>query len=88
MDSVEWKQCGSYVTGVVGGATMLMVSMRLLNPESASYPLLFCVSPSVPEKGVVDAVVKYLRTNTSGRHYDAASEVMLALKEAFPCRSN
>lgn len=64
---------------------VLATSMKLLHPDAASYPKLFCVESSRPVKDLLDAAVGYLQHNPNGRHYDAASEVVLALEQAFPC---
>ena len=83
--SIEQKQCGSYILGVMSGANMMMIGTKQLHAESAAYPVLFCVTPSVPTPQLVDVVVKYLRANPEGRQYDAGSEVLLAFREAYPC---
>lgn len=84
-ESVEHKQCGSYILGVMSGANMMMIGTKQLHSDSVAYPVLFCVTPSVPVKELIDAVLKYLRSNPAGRRYDAGSEVLLAFREAYPC---
>ena|SRR5580700_2062755 len=83
--STEHKQCESYIAGVVDGINTLVSSMKLLHPGGPEYPKLFCVTHPEPIKDLVDASTEYLSRNASSRHYDAASEVLLALQEAFPC---
>jgi hypothetical protein len=61
------------------------LGMKQLHPDSTIYPVLFCVTPSVPTSQLVDIVVKYLRANPAGRKYDAGSEVLLSFRDAFPC---
>jgi hypothetical protein len=85
-ESVEHKQCGSYILGVMSGANMMMIGTKQLHPDSTIYPVLFCVTPSVPTPQLIDVVVKYLKANPEGRKYDAGSEVLLSFREAFPCR--
>jgi hypothetical protein len=84
-NSLERQQCESYIAGVADGINTLMTSMRLLHPDSPSYPKLFCVASSKPVRDLVEATTGYLLRNPGRRHYDAASEVILALEEAFPC---
>jgi hypothetical protein len=83
--SVEHKQCGSYIVGVMSGANMMMIGTKQLHEGSSAYPVLFCVTPSVPTAELIDVVVKYLRAHPGDRKYDAASEVLLSFREAFPC---
>lgn len=83
--SVEIRECGSYIMGVMSGTTMMMVSLQILHPESNAYPMLFCVKSAEPTEHLIDVVVKFLRGQPGTRHYDAASQVLLAFSEAFPC---
>jgi hypothetical protein len=84
-ESLEHKQCESYIAGVVDAINTLTTSMKILHPGGPEYPKLFCVTPSEPIRSLVDATTGYLSRNPGSRHYDAASEVLLALQEAFPC---
>jgi hypothetical protein len=84
-DGPDRKQCESYIAGVVDGVNTLTTSMKLLHPGGPDYPKLFCVTSLAPIKSLVDATTGYLSRNPGSRHYDAASEVLLALQEAFPC---
>ena len=83
--SADYSQCESYIAGVADGTNTLMTSMRLLHPEGPEYPKLFCTATGTPTTSLVEAVTGYLSRNAGSRHFDAASEVLLALREAFPC---
>jgi hypothetical protein len=83
--SGEHRECRGYVLGVTSGANMMMAGMRQNHSQSDAYPLLFCVSPSVSTARLVDIAVAYLKAHPSERRYDAASEVLLSLRAAFPC---
>jgi Rap1a immunity proteins len=85
VESAEHNRCEGYIVGVVEGINTLTTSMKLLHPGGPEYPRLFCVAPSEPIKNLVDATTKYLSHNPGSGHYDAASEVLLALQAAFPC---
>jgi hypothetical protein len=85
--SPERKLCEGYIAGVADTANTLTMSMTLLHPGEPEYPKLFCVASSEPIKNLVDATTGYLSRNPGSRHYGAASEVLLALKEAFPCNA-
>jgi hypothetical protein len=80
------KQCESYVDGVVSGINTLTTSMRILHPGSGSYPQLFCVPRFTATNDLVAATVSYLKQHTENQHYDASSEVLLALQQAYPCK--
>jgi len=82
--SDRWR-CEGYVQGVANGATMLAISMRQIHPGSDKFPLLFCVASTVPAEQLVSAAINYLKSNPGSRHYDAASELLLAFQQAFPC---
>lgn len=84
--SAERKQCESYIDGVISGVDTFTISVRLLNPGSTSYPRLFCVPRFTGPKDLVAATVKYLERHADTRHYDASSEVLLALQQAYPCK--
>lgn len=88
VDSVGHKQCESYVAGIVDGINTMAISMKLLHQGEPEYPKLFCVASSDPIKSLIDAVIGYLSRNPDSRHYNAASQVLLALQEAFPCKAN
>lgn len=87
-NSVERKQCESYIEGVVSGINTLTISERLLHPGIDSYPQLFCVPRFTGTKDLVAATVNYLEHHADTRHYDASSEILLALQQACPCKSS
>ena len=84
--SVEWKQCESYIAGVVSGISTLTTSMRILHPESSSYPQLYCVPRYTATAELVAATADYLLHHLDTQHYEASSEVLLALQRAYPCK--
>jgi hypothetical protein len=85
-DSVDRKQCESYIDGVVSGINTLITGMRILHPGNSSYPQLFCVPRFAATKDLVAATVSYLKQHTESQHYDASSEILLALQQAYPCK--
>jgi len=84
-DSAVDKQCVSYIAGVVDGIDTLLTSLRLLHPFNDAYPTLYCLPPATSAKDLVAPIVDYLRNHAATRHYGASSEVLLALKQAYPC---
>ena len=82
----ERKQCESYVDGVLSGINTLITSMRILHPGSSSYPQLFCVPRFTATKDLVAATVSYLKHHIESQRYDASSEILLALQQAYPCK--
>lgn len=86
--SAAHKQCASYIAGVVDGIDTLETSLRLLHPFNNAYPQLYCLPPETPAGRLVAPVVDYLLKNPATRHYGASSEVLLALKQAYPCASS
>ncbi len=84
LDTAKEKECESYIVGVTDGVATLSTSMRLLHPDSDAYPKLFCAETATPEQ-LMRATRAYLLKNPSTRRFNAASEVMLALQQAFPC---
>lgn len=83
--SAAHKQCVSYIAGVVDGIDTLLTSLRLLHPFNNAYPQLYCLPPGTAATTLVAPVVDYLLKNPATRQYGAASEVLLALKQAYPC---
>jgi len=83
-DAAKEKQCEAYVRGVADGVTTLTVTAGILHPDSQLYPRLFCVE-DVTSDELVRAVRRYLTDNPSTRHFNAASQVILALQGSFPC---
>lgn len=45
----------------------------------------FCAPETVTAGQLMDIATKYLKDHPEARHYTAASQVSLALSEAFPC---
>ena len=84
--SVARVRCDSYIAGVVDGVDTLIISLRLLHPFNGAYPKLYCLPPRTAAKSLVSPIVHYLRDHPSTRHYEASSEVLLALEQAYPCR--
>jgi hypothetical protein len=60
--------------------------MRILHPESSSYPQLFCVPRFTATKDLMIATVSYLKQHAESQGYDASSEILLALQQAYPCK--
>lgn len=85
-DPMKEKECKAYVNGVADGVTTFTVTVQLLHPNDPSYPRLFCTETVTPEE-LVRATRKYLASHPKTRQFGAASQVMLALQQAFPCRS-
>lgn len=85
-DPMKEKACKAYINGVADGVTTFTVTVQLLHPKDPSYPRLFCTEAVAPEE-LVRATRKYLANHPETRHFGAASQVMLALQQAFPCRN-
>ena len=87
-DSAAHKQCVSYIAGVVDGIDTLITSLRLLHPLNGAYPRLYCLPPGTAATSLVAPTVDYLQKYPGTLHYGASSEVLLALKQAYPCASS
>jgi len=48
----------------------------------------FCIPKNIIAKQLVDIVTQYLKEHPADRHYTAASEVYVAITNAFPCPKN
>jgi hypothetical protein len=48
-------------------------------------PRLFCLPTGIDDIQLVKVVVKYLGNHSEQLHYEASSQVLAALKDAFPC---
>jgi hypothetical protein len=83
--SATHKQCVSYIAGVVDGIDTLMTSLRLLHPFNSAYPQLYCLPPRIAATSLVAPTVDYLVKHPATRQYGASSEILLALKQAYPC---
>lgn len=86
--SADWVRCEGFVHGVARGVTILSIALYQARRDREDYPLLFCIDKSVPPKKLIVIAVDYLRSHPDDRHYDAASELLLAFREAFPCPSS
>jgi hypothetical protein len=62
-----------------------VTSMRILHPGDNRYPQLFCGANVASPNDLVAAAMSYLRSHPESRHFGAASEVLLSLKQAYPC---
>lgn len=87
-DSATHRQCVSYIAGVVDGIDTLITSLRLLHPFNDAYPRLYCLPPGTAARDLVAPTVDYLRKYPGTLRYGASSEVLLALKQAYPCASS
>jgi hypothetical protein len=68
--------CAGYVSGVSDTLTAM---------QSVSGREAYCPTVDVTRAQVRDVAIKYLAAHPEKRHYAAASLVMMALTEAFPC---
>lgn len=84
--SSDQKQCERYIDGVVSGIETLTTGMRILHPGDSSYPQLLCIPRFTGTKDLITVSVSYLKQHAESRHYDAASEILLALQKAYPCK--
>jgi Rap1a immunity proteins len=64
----------SFCAGYVAGITDALQRSRTV-----------CLPKHVTVRQARDIIIKYLRNHPEERHYSAASEIALALKQAFPC---
>lgn len=85
LDSTSHRQCVSYIAGVIDGIDTLMTSLRLLHPFNNAYPQLYCLPPRTKAANLVGPTVDYLVKHPATRQYGASSELLLALKQAYPC---
>lgn len=65
--------CNGYISGVAD----------VLASQSGNS---MCLPKGVVIKQVADVVMKYLTDHPESRHYNANSEIFLALSIAFPCK--
>lgn len=71
------NRCLGYVTGVADVLAAAVVRGDVT---------IACLPPEVAGDQARDVVVNFLRDNPQSRRYPAASQVELALSNAFPCR--
>jgi hypothetical protein len=69
--------------GYVAGVTDTLLSLQAAKPHMG-----YCIRiPAAVTGGQLrDIAVKYLQEHPEERHYTAASEVILAMLNAFPCK--
>ena len=78
--SVDQGICTGYIGGVVDSQITVLTALKLHNPV--------CGPQNVTTGEMKDIVLRSLREHPEERHYTAASLVLGALAEAFPCTSN
>lgn len=83
--SADRRYCEAYIEGVASGAMIASIAMERARPELAGALPVFCMPSATPKERLAAIAVAYLTANPAGRHYDAASELILAFREAFPC---
>jgi hypothetical protein len=66
--------CGAYIFGVLD-----------LMAQTNGQLFAHCLPDKATGKQLIDVVVKWLRENPAERHYSAASNIQVALQQAFPC---
>jgi hypothetical protein len=71
-------ECGAYIDGVQDAMNFFVVAQAVSK--------LVCIPVGTQKGQIIGAVVSFLRDNPSAVEYGAASDVLNALKEAFPCR--
>lgn len=65
----------AYCMGYVAGETDTLTTYRFA-----------CLPPNATVREAVDIVMNFLRAHPETRHYSAASDVAVALKDAIPCK--
>jgi hypothetical protein len=81
---ISYAQQVALCVGFVQGVAETLVATKQLGQSTAPVP---CYGEgSVTAGQLKDVVTKYLAGHPEVRHYDAASLVMRALVEAFPCK--
>jgi hypothetical protein len=86
-DSSARRYCDGYVAGVASGAMIASIAMSRARPEIRGVPPVFCMPASTSPQRLTEIAIAFLTANPAGRRYDAASELILAFREAFPCVS-
>jgi hypothetical protein len=79
--STHYQDSASCISFVLGVSDMngLMAPLRDVEP-------LFCVPQTATSGQLKDITVKYLENHPERRHGLAAGEVMMALRQSFPCK--
>jgi hypothetical protein len=70
--------CTAYIMGVVDSISVYQ--------QVTSAPKFACVPTHVTAGQVRDIVVRYLKAHPQDRHLTASGEVIMALKEVWPCK--
>ena len=78
------RDCAGYVAGVLDAAAYFRV-FSVMRHGQASDAVQACVPDPVPVVQVVDVVTDYLRTHPRERNSGAASLVLDAAREVWPC---
>lgn len=74
--SGQWGLCSGYTAAVIDSHQALMSKGKYL----------FCAPSDATLRQFRDVVKKHLRDHPQDRHHPAASLVIQALREAFPCK--
>lgn len=69
--------CRGYVIGALDTTSIYYPTVLKIRP--------YCVPVGTPTDKVTEAVVAYLQIHPEEKHWSAATEVLFALKTAFPC---
>jgi Rap1a immunity proteins len=97
-DNSNWFACVVYVHGVYDGfvgARDLIISVKAAAPaqdqegvQRTEYLLgnLICMPANVTRQQMALVVTKYLSDNPAQLNYSAASDVLTALAQAWPCK--
>lgn len=75
---LEVANCMGYILGAYDALSL---------PVEGREPM-FCPPTGLVAKQVYDLVIQYLKDNPKNRHYPAGGLMLMALSDAFPCRSN
>ena len=71
----EW--CQAYIMGVIDGLTSYA--------RYAQAPRILCIPAGTESGTIIDLVLAHLEANPDRSEYDAPSQVMRALLNAYPC---
>ena len=74
--------CTAYVLGAVDGFTY---SDELHGQSEANHLTVFCTPDHANGAQLTDVFAKYLRDHPEKRHFAAASLILGAMMDAFPC---
>ena|SRR6266404_731021 len=85
VEFVDASHCTGYVLGVVDGYVVTEAAEKSRMQFSTSL-ICFAKTGFMPTPQVVGLVVKYLRDNPKHLGEPAASLVLLAMQNAFPCK--